>query len=217
MSSSSGGEEIGAAGRRSARRPRRTSPRSARPPRPRRGGWRACMPARRRARRASLGGRADVGFVGGHARESTADGRPTRSLTRNYLCDRVSMAAPKELEPMPAVVVDDITVLPRIPTPDPAIARERAVRSVTNAPQRLRRGGVPGPPRLRRRRPRGPRPLRPPRPDGRGRIRARRGQGHAVAPASRLRDRHLHDRRHVRAPGLERRRRRSSRTATRSG
>ena len=35
---------------------------------------------------------------------------------------------------MPAVVVDDITVLPRIPTPDPAIAHQRAVRSITNAP-----------------------------------------------------------------------------------
>ena len=107
---------------------------------------------------------------------------------------------------MPALVVDDITILPRIPAPDPAIARERAVRSVTTAPQRLRRGGVPGPPRLRRRRARGPRPVRPSRPDGRGRVRARRGEGHAVASAPRLRDRHLHDRRHVRAPGLERRR-----------
>ena len=105
---------------------------------------------------------------------------------------------------MPAVVVDDISVLPRIPEPDPAIARERAVRSVTDAPQRLRRGGVPGPSRLRRRRARGPRPVRPPRPDGRGRVRPRRGEGHAVAPASRLRDRHLHDRR------------RSSSTATRT-
>ncbi|MEA2612050.1 MAG: quercetin 2,3-dioxygenase, partial [Chloroflexota bacterium] len=36
---------------------------------------------------------------------------------------------------MPAVVVDDITVLPRIPTPDPAVSRERAVRSITLAPR----------------------------------------------------------------------------------
>jgi redox-sensitive bicupin YhaK (pirin superfamily) len=44
---------------------------------------------------------------------------------------------------MPAVVVDDITVLPRIPEPDPAIARQRAVRSVTLAPQGLEGEGFP--------------------------------------------------------------------------
>jgi redox-sensitive bicupin YhaK (pirin superfamily) len=44
---------------------------------------------------------------------------------------------------MPAVVVDDITVLPRIPTPDPAIARERAVRSITLAPHGFEGEGFP--------------------------------------------------------------------------
>jgi redox-sensitive bicupin YhaK (pirin superfamily) len=44
---------------------------------------------------------------------------------------------------MPAVVVDDITVLPRIPTPDPAVARERPVRSVTNAPSGFEGEGFP--------------------------------------------------------------------------
>ena len=34
-----------------------------------------------------------------------------------------------------------------------------------------------------------------------------RAQGHALAPPPRLRDRHLHDRRHLPAPGLDRRRR----------
>ncbi len=34
---------------------------------------------------------------------------------------------------MPAVVVDDITILPRIPEPDPTVARQRSVRSVTDA------------------------------------------------------------------------------------
>ena len=29
---------------------------------------------------------------------------------------------------MPAVTVDDITVLPRIPVPDPVVARQRPVR-----------------------------------------------------------------------------------------
>jgi redox-sensitive bicupin YhaK (pirin superfamily) len=44
---------------------------------------------------------------------------------------------------MPAVVVDDITVLPRIPEPDPAIARPRPVRSVTSAPRGFEGEGFP--------------------------------------------------------------------------
>jgi hypothetical protein len=44
---------------------------------------------------------------------------------------------------MPAIVVDDITVLPRIPEPDPAIVRQRPVRSVTIAPQGLEGEGFP--------------------------------------------------------------------------
>ena len=36
---------------------------------------------------------------------------------------------------MPAVVVEDITILPRVPEPDPAVARQRPVRSVTSAPR----------------------------------------------------------------------------------
>jgi quercetin 2,3-dioxygenase len=44
---------------------------------------------------------------------------------------------------MPAVTVDDITVLPRIPEPDPTIARQRPVRSVTTAPKGLEGEGFP--------------------------------------------------------------------------
>jgi redox-sensitive bicupin YhaK (pirin superfamily) len=44
---------------------------------------------------------------------------------------------------MPAIVVPDITVLPRIPEPDPAIARTRAVRSVTVAPRGFEGEGFP--------------------------------------------------------------------------
>ncbi len=44
---------------------------------------------------------------------------------------------------MPAVVVDDITVLPRILEPDPAIARPRPVRSVTSAPRGFEGEGFP--------------------------------------------------------------------------
>jgi redox-sensitive bicupin YhaK (pirin superfamily) len=44
---------------------------------------------------------------------------------------------------MPAIVPDDIAVLPRIPTPDPSIARERVVRGVTTAPHGLEGEGFP--------------------------------------------------------------------------
>jgi quercetin 2,3-dioxygenase len=44
---------------------------------------------------------------------------------------------------MPAVVVDDITVLPRIPEPDLALARQRPVRGVTSAPRGFEGEGFP--------------------------------------------------------------------------
>jgi redox-sensitive bicupin YhaK (pirin superfamily) len=44
---------------------------------------------------------------------------------------------------MPALTVDDITVLPRIPRPDPANARNRPVRSVTLAPHGFEGEGFP--------------------------------------------------------------------------
>jgi len=44
---------------------------------------------------------------------------------------------------MPAISVDDITVLPRIPTPDPATARVRSVKSVTRAPSAFEGEGFP--------------------------------------------------------------------------
>ncbi len=44
---------------------------------------------------------------------------------------------------MPAVVVEDLSVLPRIPEPDPAIARERPVRGVSNAPHGVEGEGFP--------------------------------------------------------------------------
>jgi redox-sensitive bicupin YhaK (pirin superfamily) len=44
---------------------------------------------------------------------------------------------------MPAVVVEDITVLPRIPEPDPAVAKQRRVRSVTSAPRGFEGEGFP--------------------------------------------------------------------------
>src|SRR5215207_9946158 len=44
---------------------------------------------------------------------------------------------------MPAITVDDITVLPRIPSPDPTLARQRPVRSITSAPSGLEGEGFP--------------------------------------------------------------------------
>jgi redox-sensitive bicupin YhaK (pirin superfamily) len=44
---------------------------------------------------------------------------------------------------MPAVTVSDITVLPRVHQPDPAVANERAVRSVTSAPSGFEGEGFP--------------------------------------------------------------------------
>ena len=44
---------------------------------------------------------------------------------------------------MPAVVVEDITILPRIAAPDPASARQRPVRSVTSAPHGFEGEGFP--------------------------------------------------------------------------
>jgi quercetin 2,3-dioxygenase len=44
---------------------------------------------------------------------------------------------------MPAITVPDITVLPRIPEPDPATARMRPLRSLTTAPHGLEGEGFP--------------------------------------------------------------------------
>ncbi len=44
---------------------------------------------------------------------------------------------------MPAVTVEDILVLPRIPTPEPGVAKPRSVRSVTTAPGGLEGEGFP--------------------------------------------------------------------------
>ena len=44
---------------------------------------------------------------------------------------------------MPAVTVSNLSALPRIPVPDPALARERPVRSVTTAPSGFEGEGFP--------------------------------------------------------------------------
>ena len=108
---------------------------------------------------------------------------------------------------MPAVTVSDWTSLKRLPVHDPAPARQRPVASVSTAPSGLGGRGVPGSSGLRRQDLRRTRPLRAHGPDGRGRLRARRAQGDTLAPSPGLRNRHLHDRRDLRPPGLQRRRR----------
>jgi redox-sensitive bicupin YhaK (pirin superfamily) len=52
------------------------------------------------------------------------------------------LASAKESE-MPAVTVEDTLVLPRIPVPDPSVATERSVRSVTTAPAGFEGEGFP--------------------------------------------------------------------------
>jgi len=44
---------------------------------------------------------------------------------------------------VPAITVEDITILPRIPEPDPLIARQRPVRTVTSAPRGYEGEGFP--------------------------------------------------------------------------
>jgi quercetin 2,3-dioxygenase len=44
---------------------------------------------------------------------------------------------------MPAITVDDITILPRIPAPDPLVARQRGVRQLTTAPRGFEGEGFP--------------------------------------------------------------------------
>src|SRR5437660_4022680 len=44
---------------------------------------------------------------------------------------------------MPAITVEDITILPRIPEPDPAIARPRPILSISDAPRGLEGEGFP--------------------------------------------------------------------------
>ncbi len=44
---------------------------------------------------------------------------------------------------MPAVTVDDLSILPRVPLPDPVVARQRPVRALTTAPSGYEGEGFP--------------------------------------------------------------------------
>ena len=107
---------------------------------------------------------------------------------------------------MPAVTVDDISVPAPPGGPGPA-GRERPVVSVTDAPSGFEGEGFPV------RRAFAGVDLAQLDPfvhmDQMGEVDygAGRAQGHVVAPPPGLRDRDLHDRRHLPAPGLGRRRR----------
>ena len=52
-------------------------------------------------------------------------------------------AAASDAATMPAITVDDITVLPRIPCPDPMVARQRPVPRLTTAPSGFEGEGFP--------------------------------------------------------------------------
>ena len=103
---------------------------------------------------------------------------------------------------MPAVAVPDITVMPRIPRPGPA-AVDRPVRAVTTAPSGFEGEGSPV------RRAFAGIDLRDLDPfvmmDRIGEVEYPRASRRApLASAPRVRDRHLHHRRDLRAPGLAR-------------
>ena len=83
--------------------------------------------------------------------------------------------------------------------------------------ERIRGRGLPGPPRVRRDQLPAPRPVHHDGPDGRGGVRAGRAQGHPLAPAPRLRDRHVHHRRHLRSTRTPTAAAAPSATATPSG
>ena len=116
---------------------------------------------------------------------------------------------------MPAVTADTLT-LPTIAAPT-AEAQDRPVRSVTTAPRGHEGEGFPVrrafagvnvadlDPFIHM--------------DQMGEVdyAPGRAEGHRLAPPPGLRDRHLHDRRHLPAPGLPRRRRRHQPTAPPSG
>ena len=134
--------------------------------------------------------------------------RHTTSCTSNHFAWILRRTAlPLEVQRMPAITVDDITVLPRIPAPDPVLARERAVKSVTRAPSAFEGEGFPV------RRAFAGVDLRDLDPfihlDQMGEVEYAPGEpkGTPWHPAPRLRDRDLHDRRHHGARRLERRRR----------
>ena len=109
---------------------------------------------------------------------------------------------------MPAITVDDLTVLPRVRRPDPGLVPARPVAMVTTAPQGFEGEGFP----VRRAFAGVDQALLDPfiMMDQMGEVEYAPGRAarHLVAPAPRLRDRHLHHRRLVHPPGLARRRRR---------
>ena len=114
---------------------------------------------------------------------------------------------------MPAVTVDNPLVLPRIARPDADRRRWRDRRCTPcprTTPSRVPASRCGGRSRAACRM-HDHRPVPAARPARPGRVRARRGQGRALAPAPRLRDRHLRARRRDRAPRLQRRRRRDRR------
>ena len=106
---------------------------------------------------------------------------------------------------MPAISADTLT-LPHLPEPDPT-ALDRPVRSVTTAPSGLEGEGFP----VRRAFAGADLPTLDPfvHMDQMGEIDYAPGEpkGTPWHPQPRLRNRHLHDRRHLPAPGLQRRRR----------
>ena len=116
------------------------------------------------------------------------------------------MYATTQEDVMPAVTADTLT-LPRVAAATLGDI-ERPIKQVSTGPRGFEGEGFPVVRAFAGVLDERPRSVRPHGPDGRGRLRARRTARHVVAPAPRLRDGHVHDRRDVPAPGQPRRRRR---------
>ena len=109
-----------------------------------------------------------------------------------------------------AAVTADTLVLPRVK--DAGLGdTERPVLADLDRADRLRGRGLPGAPHHGRHQLQAPRPVHHDGSHGRGGLRRRRAPRHQLAPAPRLRDGHLPDRRPVHPPGHPRRRRRDPR------
>ena len=131
----------------------------------------------------------------------------TRNIQHSTTVGTGTPSAEQEVGAMPAVTVADLTVLDRLREPGLGRPDASPVWQVSTAPQGYEGEGFPV------RRAFAGIDLQRLDPfimmDQMGEVEyaARRAQGHPVAPAPRLRDRHLHHRRHLRPPGQPRWRR----------
>src|SRR6266581_3966107 len=118
----------------------RRGPRRARPGGPRR----VSAVASARSRRRAGGAKGLRQGRGGPRRRRALTPRPVGLRAGNSCsCNDVSNTDHHRRTPMPAITVENITALPRVPATDPAASRLRRVRTVTTAPSGLEGEGFP--------------------------------------------------------------------------